>query len=243
VPAADEAGQDVAVGEATVAIVAALPREIAGLVRGTRADAELVRRGIRLHRVRGAVVVAAGMGAGRVTLAVEAALRAGGEVEMLVSAGLAGACSTEVRPGEVVEATRVVDAKTGERFSAGVEGGLQRVLVTAEKIAGVAEKSRLWESYGAAMVDMEAATVARLAQTRGLRFRAIKGISDAHDFEMESMSRFADERGQFRTGAFALHMAMRPWRWGGAMRVGRDSSRALTEMWVGLRTLIEEAGS
>ena len=95
-------------------------------------------------------------------------------------------------------------------------------------------KRDLRESYNAALVDMEAATVARLALARASRFRAIKGISDAHDFEMEAMSRFADAHGHFRTAAFALHTALRPQTWSSAMRLGRESNRALTKLWAEL---------
>ena len=225
--------------EARVAIVAALPREIAGLVRGTRPDAEMLRRGVHLHRIDGAVVAASGMGASRATLAFAVASREK-EIELVVSTGLAGACAVEVRPGEVMEPTLIVDAKTGERFTCDTTTSAQCVLVTTEAIAGVREKVRLRESYGAAIVDMEAATVARLAQARGLRLRAIKGVSDAHDFEMESMKRFADARGQFRTGAFALHTALRPQTWSSAMRLGRDSNRALAKMTAALRAVVEE---
>ena len=221
------------------AIIAALPREIAGLVRETRPDPELRQRGVHLHRIDGAVVVAAGMGASRVTLALDAALRGEG-IELVVSTGLAGACSPGIRAGEVIEATTVVDAKTGERFPCAASGA-ERVLVTTETIAGVREKARLRESYNAELVDMEAATVARLALARNLRFRAIKGISDAHDFEMESLSRFADARGHFRTAAFALHTALRPRNWSTAMRLGRESNRALTKLWAELLTLINSA--
>lgn len=221
-----------------IAIIAALPREIAGIVRGTRPDSELQARGIHLHHTDRAVIVAAGMGSARVTLAVQAALREPG-IELMVSAGLAGACSPEVAAGGLVEASTVIDAKTGERFSCD-SSGIGGVLVTTESIAGIREKARLFVSYNAAMVDMEAATVARLAAARGLRFRAIKGISDAHDFEMESMSRFADSRGHFRTGAFALHTALRPGSWGSAMRLGRASNRALTLLWANLRTFMSE---
>lgn len=223
--------------EAKLAIIAALPREIAGLVRGARPDSELRRRGIHLYRVDGAVVVSAGMGAARVTLALEATSQVQG-IALIVSAGLAGACSPEIAAGEVVEATTVVDAKTGERFSCATSGP-ERVLVTSETIAGVREKARLYETYDAALVDMEAATVARLTLSRGLQFRAIKGISDGHDFEMESMSRFADARGHFRTRAFALHTALRPKTWRSAMRLGRESNRALQRLWSELQLLIE----
>jgi adenosylhomocysteine nucleosidase len=179
------------------------------------------------------------MGASRVTLAFEAAVREQG-IELIVSIGLAGACSPELRAGEVVEATTVVDASTGERFPCAASGA-ERILVTTEAIAGIREKARLHASYNAALVDMEAATVARLALARDLRFRAIKGISDAHDFEMESMSRFADARGHFRTGAFALHTALRPQSWGPAMRLGRESNRALARLWAELSELIGSA--
>lgn len=224
-------------GEPKVAIIAALPREIAGLVRGSRPEPELRKRRIHLYQVDKAVVVAAGMGSSRVALALDAALRSPG-VELVISTGLAGACSSGIHAGEVVEATSVVDAKTGERFSCAVSGA-ERILVTTEAIAGIREKARLHNSYGAAFVDMEAATVARLASARGLRFRAIKGISDAHDFEMESMSRFGDRHGHFRTGAFALHTALRPQNWSSAMRLGRESNRALAKLWEELRTLVD----
>jgi adenosylhomocysteine nucleosidase len=221
-----------------VAIVAALPREISGLVRGIPPDSEMRRRGIHLHRGSNAVIVAAGMGSARVTPAVEAALREPG-IELLVSTGLAGACSPAIPAGEVFEASTVIDAMTGERFDCEVSS-FQHVLVTAEAVAGAREKARLHASYNAAFVDMEAATVARLAAAKGLRFRAIKGISDGHDFEMESMSRFADARGQFRTAAFALHIALRPANWRSAMYLGRESNRALTKLWNQLRCLIAE---
>ena len=159
------------------AIIAALPREIAGLVRETRPDPELRQRGVHLYRIDGAVVVAAGMGASRVTLAFDAALRGEG-IELIVSTGLAGACSPGIRAGEVIEATTVVDAKTGERFPCAASGA-ERVLVTTETIAGVREKGRLRESYNAELVDMEAATVARLALRTSLRFRASK-VSPTH---------------------------------------------------------------
>lgn len=224
---------------AKVAIIAALPREIAGLVRGVRPDPELRKRRIHLYRIDGSVVVAGGIGASRSALALDAALH-NVEPSLIISTGLAGACSPEIHAGEVIEATTVVDAKTGERFPCATSG-VERVLVTTEAIAGVREKARLHATYNAALVDMEAATVARLALARGLSFRAIKGISDAHDFEMESMNRFADARGHFRTGAFALHTALRPQNWSSAMRLGRESNRALARLWAELRSVINAA--
>ena len=218
-----------------IAIIAALPREIAGLVRGVPADAGLKLVGVHLYRVHGGVVVAAGMGEERAAVAVEAVL-AEGDVGMLVSAGLAGSCAAEASVGSVMEAGVVVDARTGERFGV---GGV--TLATTETIASVGEKARLREVFGASMVDMEAATVARIAEERGLGFRAIKGVSDAHDFELSSMAKFAGKRGSFRTGAFAAHTAARPWTWGKAVMLGRGSARALAGLEVALKAVLGEA--
>jgi adenosylhomocysteine nucleosidase len=220
-----------------IAIIAALPREIAAFVRGVPADAELLKRGIHLYRLERAVVVAAGMGAVRAAVAVEAAFAAA-PVKTLISAGLAGSCSVELHAGELAEANVVVDEKTGERFSIQADGKF--TLVTTDAIASVREKARFAAAYGASLVDMEAATVARLANAHGVAFRAVKAISDAHDFELASLSRFAGKHGSFRTGAFALHTALRPQQWAKAAKLGRESNRALAKLQLALRAIILE---
>jgi adenosylhomocysteine nucleosidase len=217
-----------------IAIIAALPREIAGLVRGTSADASLIMDGVWLYRLEGAVVVTAGMGSARAAVAVEAA----GEVEMLISTGLAGGCVPGLEAGSVLEAGVVVDVVTGERFVVGSGSGV--TLATAGAIAGVAEKARLAETFGASMVDMEAATVARMALARGVGFRAIKGVSDGVEFELSALAKFEGERGSFRAGAFAAYTAVRPWTWGKAIELGRGSAKALAGLEVALRAALAE---
>jgi adenosylhomocysteine nucleosidase len=220
---------------ARIAIIAALPREIAALVRGTKADASLIKDGVWLYRLEGAVVVAAGMGAERAAIAVEAALSVG-DVRVLISTGLAGGCAPGVVAGSVMEAGVVVEARTGERFVAEVESGV--TLATSGTIASVHEKARLAENYGAALVDMEAATVARMALAKGMGFRAIKGVSDGYDVELSALAKFEGERGSFRTGAFAAYTAVRPWTWGKAMELGRGSAKALAGLDVALRGVL-----
>ena len=123
------------------------------------------------------------------TLAVEAALHSA-PVTTLISVGLAGGCSPSLASGVVEEVALVIDARTGERFvsSTATSGP---TLATIDAVAGVQEKARLAATYGAALVDMEAATVGRLAAANGLHFRAIKAVSDAHDFELASLAHFS----------------------------------------------------
>jgi adenosylhomocysteine nucleosidase len=218
-----------------VTIVAALPREIAALVRGAAPDPALRQRHIWLYRLPGAVVVAAGMGAARAALAVQAALACGG-ITALISAGLAGACDPALRVGDIVRAGEVIDTRTGERFS---NTQYKQVLVTAPDIATLAEKRRLFASYYASAVDMEAATVARIAQAHGLSFSAIKTISDAADFELPALANFATAEGQFREAAFALHAALRPAMWSKLIHLAHNSKLAIDALTTELQSQIK----
>lgn len=239
-----------------VAIVAALSRELLGLAKEPGFGSPVRAGGFWRAEAPRVVLVTAGMGAERVTLAVEAAL-ASGDVDLLVSAGLAGACEALLEPGFVAEATEVVDARTGERYRTDATAGVLVdprygsrkevpkgiVLATSPQIVTVAEKERLRQTYGASMVDMEAATVARLARAHGVRFRAVKGISDGPEFELGGLSKFTGKRGEFLTARFALHTMLRPWTWSKAMQLGKWSNLALGGLRGKLRQILaEESG-
>ncbi len=217
-----------------VAIIAALPREVALLVGTLSAHREGQRRGVYVWTSDDAVVVAAGMGEDRATLAVQAA-SALGPIDELISVGLAGACDPELRAGTVLEATEVIDVRTGERYNTAASAGKRCTLVTGSSIASVNEKARLFAAYGAAAVDMEAATVARLALAHGIPFRAIKAISDDYGFELESLGKFKTRHGHFHTRAFALHTAVRPHTWRRTIRLGRHSKQALVSLTAALK--------
>jgi len=215
------------------AIVAALPREVGALVKGW--DIRQIPGRVTVYTNRDAVVACAGMGAARATLAVEAAMAAM-PVTALISVGLAGACDPVLRVGEIVRAGVVIDSRTGERFD---DPQFQQILVTADSIASVREKARLHASYHAAAIDMEAATVARLARAHGLDFRAIKAISDEASFELQGLSRFATADGQFREAAFALHTALRPQLWSKAIALARNSSKAIAALTAALEAELD----
>ena len=224
--------------------IAALPREIAALVahRGWRADQKLLARNIHLFEHEQAIIACAGMGAHRASLAIEAALELGPASE-LISIGWAGACIHRLRVGDVIRPDIVVDAKTGERFFPdkihGRTDGLE-ILVTVETPAGIAEKERLGRSYYASAVDMEAATVARIARAREIPFQAIKAISDDAKFELPDMAEFATPSGQFREAAFGLHVATRPKLWKPVMAMAKGSKLAAGHLQTEIKAHIEQ---
>jgi len=215
------------------AMIAALPREVKPLVRGW--NAQRLPGKIVVYSNDFAVVACAGMGAERATLAVEAALSVR-PATVLISVGLAGACDPALRVGDIVRAGLVVDSRTGERFG---DAQLPQVLVSAAGIASVREKARLYASYRASAVDMEAAAVARAAQMRGLSFKAIKAISDDAAFELKELARFGTKDGQFREAAFAAHAAVRPHLWTKLFQLAGNGHRAIAALTAELESQLD----
>ena len=215
------------------AIIAALPREVKHLVRGWQvhrlADKTIV------YTNDFAVVACAGMGQSRATLAVQAAM-AMKPVTTLLSAGLAGGCDPSLKIGDIVLAGVVVDTQSGERYS---NSQFKQVLVSTPGIASIKEKRRLYESYRAGAVDMEAATVARIAKAHNLSFQAIKAISDDAGFELQELTRFATKNGQFREAAFAAYSLAQPRLWSKLFHLAVNSKRAIQSLTAELESQLD----
>jgi adenosylhomocysteine nucleosidase len=202
------------------AIVAALPRELSALVKGWHC--EELPENLFVYSNGRSIAACAGMGSECVARAVRAVLPT--RPWELISVGLAGACDTKLRVGDVLRPGVVVDEKSNERF---VDLRYERILVSTNEIVNIDKKMRMRICFDAAAVDMEAATVARMAKAAGVRFRAIKAISDEADFEIGELARFVTEDGQFREKRFALYAALRPRKWSKVITLGRNSSKAL----------------
>jgi adenosylhomocysteine nucleosidase len=206
------------------AIIAALPREVKHLVRGWQVHKQADKTIVYTNDF--AVVACAGTGPSRATLAVQAAM-AMKPITSLFSVGLAGACDPSLKIGDIVRAGVVVDTQSGERYS---NSQFKQVLVSTPAIASVKEKQRLYESYRAGAVDMEAATVARIAQAHNLPFQAIKAISDDAYFELQELTRFATQDGQFREAAFAAYSVVQPRLWSKLFHLAGNSKRAIQSL-------------
>src|SRR5580700_9671319 len=141
---------------ATVAMVAALEREVRPLVKGWRkVEREHEGRRFKFFESGEAVVVCGGIGAEAARRATEAVI-ALYRPELVQSVGFAGALDSGLKVGEIFSPNRVVDARDS---SAVVTATGHGTLVTAAHIAGAEQKLKLAKSYGAQAVDMEAAAV------------------------------------------------------------------------------------
>jgi adenosylhomocysteine nucleosidase len=224
-----------------IAIIAAMPAELKPLTRHWHHER---LNGVDLWRwsFDEGEWIAACAGAG-----VAAAARALAEVEKLgpidkvISTGWAGALREELAPGQACDVSVVIDARTGERFIAAVP--LKDCwLVTNSRVADVHEKLRLAETYQAALVDMEAAAIARLAQMRGIPFYCIKGISDGYSDQLPEFNRFILPDGHFQLARFIVFALLRPWHWRALVRMGENSRKAARDIAASLLDLLDERG-
>lgn len=150
----------------------------------------------------------------------------------LYSVGWAGALATEDVPGKVLRPNFVRDLATGETYAcAPTEWATHGLLLTARRAAIREEKHRLAVTYtGARAVDMEAATLARLAQANNIPFRALKAISDTLDEDLPDLNPYITPQGQFATGRFIGHVALRPPLWSTLARFGKQASLAAANL-------------
>ncbi len=214
-----------------IGILAALPGELKPLVRGWKGAS--LQDGTKLWTyAKGEdvwVAACSGMGAEAVRRAFTGA-ESGGTLDMVLSVGWAGALISELLPGAAYVPSVVIDAQTGEQFLLTYEQRKLK-LVTTARVADVAEKARLKNTYsGATMVDMEAATVARMAQMRGIPLACIKGISDGLGARLPDINPFITSKGQLRLIPFVVHIAVRPRYWGAVAELGRNSDKAAQAM-------------
>ena len=222
---------------AKIAVVAALEREVRPLVKGWRVvSGQYEGRTFKFFKQDAVVLVCGGMGAPAARRATEAIIQLY-EPEVVISAGFAGALQPGMKPGDLFTPETVIDAKDGSRVATGSGWG---TLVSFDAVAGASQKAKLARSYGAQAVDMEAAAVARGAETHGVRFAACKAISDASEFAMPAMERFTAADGQFKTTWFLLYAALRPWWWRAVGQLARNSRLAARRLSAALAAMKEQ---
>jgi adenosylhomocysteine nucleosidase len=219
-----------------VAVIAALADELAPLVRGWKRES---RNGVglwrRSHGKDEWIAAFAGIGEAAAARALAEAER-DGPVDAVVSTGWSGALRDEFEAGRAYGVSAVVCGRTGERFAAATPGA-DCLLVTSDRVAGRQEKLRLREAFGAGLVDMEAAGLARLAAGRGIPFYCVKGVSDGPADRMPDLNGFIGADGRFHVIRFMFFALLRPRHWPSLVRLrenGRRSAEAIRESVLGI---------
>lgn len=210
------------------AIIAAMEREIAPLVRGwQRVALPFGDRKFTAFERDSVIAVVSGIGCKNAELAARAVV-AQYRPAILVSGGLAGALIRSLKVGSVFTPNVVVDAADGAEYRCTADGNHVNggVLVSSGEIAGAEAKRELVNRFHGLVVDMEAAGVAKVAKQEQIGFRCVKAISDEADFAMPPMGQFLNAAGEFQSGKFVLWAALRPWQWAKIVALARNSKRA-----------------
>jgi adenosylhomocysteine nucleosidase len=206
-----------------IAIVAALHRELAGLLKNSRrVDRDYSGRKFTFYDSDDKIIICGGIGLEAARRAAEAVIALYHPAQ-LHSVGFAGALTETLKVGDIFRPAIVLDARDASRTQ--IDGG-EGTLITFQTVASAQQKKNLAQAYGAQAVDMEAAAVAAAARAHNIPFTATKVISDGLHFEMPDMDRFINTQGQFKTAPFALYAALRPWLWTRVATLASNSSKA-----------------
>ncbi len=109
-----------------------------------------------------------------------------GDIEAIISIGIAGALDPTLKVGDAVIATcvshqggRAADHDWADRLAAALPEARRGAIVgSAHMIIDAASKAALHRATGALCVDMESHIVAEVAATHGLPFAALRFMSD-----------------------------------------------------------------
>lgn len=148
-----------------IAVLFALEREATPFRRAAR-------------RLEGVTIAVSGIGRKRAGMAAEALLAGPTPPGLVIAAGFCGALWPATTVGTVIAPAEVVD-ESGRRWAcdpAGRSGG--RLLTTDWMAATPADKRMLVKMYTADAVDMESAAVAAACEAKGVRFAAVRAVSD-----------------------------------------------------------------
>jgi adenosylhomocysteine nucleosidase len=218
-----------------IGIIAALPAELAPLIQDWPITDGVSTGQLQLPDGTTAAIhaTAAGMGAAAATRAFAQLTAAVLHLDAVVSYGWAGALTCAIKPPDAFQVSEVIDSRTGEHFPTASAPSLIR-LVTLDHVARDNEKRPLAERYQAVLVDMEAATIARLAHAHSIPFLCLKAISDGYTDILPDFNRFLDPQGQLRLPAFIAHALLRPRYWPPLVRLGKNSKQAAQKLAVAL---------
>ncbi|TDQ77545.1 adenosylhomocysteine nucleosidase [Dongia mobilis] len=200
-----------------------------GIVTGMVSEARL------LDGVDGIVV--SGGGHADATLAKIDAL-VGSGVTHLASFGIAGALDPALGPGDLLIGAEIVlpdktrlaadNAWVARAATALPQGRVARIAGASHAVASVADKKALYDTTGAAAIDMESHHVAAAARRHNLPFIVIRAIADtAVDALPQAALVGLNKEGRPAIGAVLLSLLRNPFQLPALLRVARRSDIAL----------------
>jgi adenosylhomocysteine nucleosidase len=158
----------------------------------------------------------------------------------IISFGVAGGLASELRTGDWVVASSVLDADSesetdtawSNRLLDVIDGASYAPILGVDKpVAEPSRKRELYETTGASAVDMESHVVARIAAAHGLAFAAVRVVVDPADRALPSAAlRGMGSDGRADVRAVVRDLVARPSQISPLARIAVDAYAARTEM-------------
>jgi len=147
----------------------------------------------------------------------------------VVLLGLAGSLDARIAPGtDHACAEAVTDGSPTPLRSTLIPHATARVVEHASVAATPEEKARLAAATHAQLVDLESHAFASCAESAGLRWGIVRGVSDgAHETLPAELAGFVDARGETRIARVLAAIARRPALLPELMAIGRASRLAM----------------
>lgn len=157
----------------------------------------------------------------------------------LVSFGVAGGLSPQLRPGDVVMSAEVIGDdrrwRPSEAFHRQI-GELARrigatdgpVLGAGDVLANEDDKARAWRDTGAVAVDLESAIVARVAEAVGIPFVVLRTIADPASRQLPPAALIPlSANGTPAVARVLREVLRRPWQIAALCGLARETRQAL----------------
>lgn len=229
-------------------LIAAMPEEIAPLLRRIPAYRKEAAAGAKIYRFElgGApvVLVESGMGPRKAAVAAERLISIASP-NMILNFGFGGGVLPGLNVGEVVLAERVMKLESGRAAEgARPDGRLSTLLLDSCTVEGIKVKSGTFLTAAAIMnkkdvagslaagirhpvLEMETAAIVATAERAGIPVVAIRAISDAADEELGfSLEEFCDADLNISIPRVLGCVARKPWIIPQLMRLSRNSRTA-----------------
>jgi len=180
--------------------------------------------------------VTAVVSGGRADLLEQRLMSASDGATAVISVGIAGALAPSLQPGDWVAATKVVadDAEwpTDADWTAALAKAVRApssgpILGSPAMLLQAADKAAAARRSGALAVDMESQVAARVAQTLGLPFAALRVISDCADDDLPpAVAVGMTPDGGMALGPVLLSLLKNPGQLLALIRTARHAERA-----------------
>jgi len=150
-----------------------------------------------------------------------------GRVDHVMVVGIAGGMGSS-KVGDLVFPEVVVDKASGAEYRPSPLGAVasRGRLVTHDDFDMQPDECAALVADGFIAVDMETAAVANVCERRGVRWSAVRSISDLVGVTPGDVIGLANPDGTPNVGASVKYLLTKPWRIPKLVRLGLDSQRA-----------------